>query len=58
MGLFPRLTTEVVPEGPYTITTSRREENTSTMGVKNHTMIVYIRIYSEVTNTLRVGWVR
>ena len=31
-GLFPRLTTQVVPQGPYTIMTSQKEENTSPMG--------------------------
>ena len=42
---------EVVPQGPYTIMTFQKEENTSLMGVEQHTVIIYIRIYSEVTNT-------
>ena len=53
-GLFPRLTTKVVPEGLNTINTSRKEANTPPMGVQQHTMIIYIRIYSEVTNTSTV----
>ena len=43
---------EVVPQGIDTIKTSRKEENTSSMGVQQNTMIMYIVIYSEVTNTL------
>ena len=50
-GLLPRLTTEVVPQGLDTIKTSRKEANTSPMGVQQHTMIIYIKISSEVTNT-------
>ena len=50
-GLLPRLTTEVVPQGLDTIKTSRKEENMSPMGVQQHTMIIYIRISFEVTNT-------
>ena len=50
-GLFPSLTMKVVPQGPYTTMTSRKEENTSTMGVQQHTMIIYIITSSEVTNT-------
>ena len=50
-GLFTRLTIEVVPQGLDTIKTSRKEENTYPMGVQQHTMIIYIRISSEVTNT-------
>ena len=50
-GLLPRLTMEVAPQGLYTIMTSRKEVNTSLMGVHQHIMIIYIRIYSEVTNT-------
>ena len=49
-GLFPRLTTEVVPQGLDTIKTSCKEENTSLMGVQQHTMIIYIKISSDVTN--------
>ena len=50
-GLLPRLTTEVVSHGLYIIMTSRKEVNTSSMGVQQHTMIIYIRISSEVTNS-------
>ena len=50
-GLFPRLTTKVVPQGLYTIMPSRKEVNTYMMGVKQHTMIIYIIIYFELTNT-------
>ena len=50
-GVFPWLTIEVVPQGPYTIIKPQKEENTSLMGVQQHTMIIYIRISSEVTNT-------
>ena len=49
-GLLSRLTTEVVPQGLYTIMTSQKEANTSPMRVQ-HTMIIYIRISFEVTNT-------
>ena len=34
-GLLPRLTTEVVPQGLYTIMTSRKEVNTSPWGYNN-----------------------
>ena len=51
-GLFPRLTIGVVPQGIYTIMTSLKEANTSSMGIQQHRMIIYIRISSEVTNTL------
>ena len=44
-GLLPRLTTEVVAQGLDTIKTSRNEANTSPMGVQQHTMIIYIRIF-------------
>ena len=50
-GLFPQITREVVPQGIDTIKTSYKEENTSLMGVQQHTMITYIRISSKVTNT-------
>ena len=50
-GLFPRLTTEVATQGLDTINTSHKEENTSPMGLQQHTMIIYIIISSEVTNT-------
>ena len=53
-GLFPRLTMEVVPQGLDIIKTSNKEKNTSPMGVHQHTMIIYIRICSEVTNTSRL----
>ena len=43
-GLLPWITTEVVPQGLDTI-------KTSLMGVQQHTMIIHIRISSEVTNT-------
>ena len=43
---------EVVPQGLYTIMTPHKEENTYSMGVQQHTMIIYIIISSEVTNTL------
>ena len=49
-GLFPWLTAEVVPQGIYTILTSWKEENTYMMGLQQHTMIIYIRIYYEVVN--------
>ena len=42
---------EVVPQGPYTIMTSQKEDNTYPMGVQNHTMIIYIKISYELTNT-------
>ena len=42
---------EVVPQGPCIIITSRKEGNTSPMGEQQHTMIIYIIISSEVTNT-------
>ena len=50
-GLLPQLTTEVVPQGIDTIKTSRKDVNTSPMGVQQHTMIIHIKIYFEVTNT-------
>ena len=50
-GLFPRLTTEVVPQSLDTIKTSCKEENTFSMGVQKHTKIIYIRISSKVANT-------
>ena len=50
-GLLPQLTMEVVPQGLNTIKTSHKGVNTSPMGAQQHTMIIYIRIYSEVTNT-------
>ena len=50
-GQFPRLTTKVVPQFLDTINTSRKEANTSPMGVQQHIMIIYIIIYSKVTNT-------
>ena len=50
-GLFPQLTTKVVAQGLDTIKTSRKEANTSPMGVQQHTMIIYIEISSKVTNT-------
>ena len=50
-GILPQLTTEVVPQGLDTIKTSHKEVNTSPMGVQQHTMIIYIIISSEVTNT-------
>ena len=50
-GIFPILTMEVVPQGPYKIMTSQKEENTSPMGVKQHTMIIYIIISFDATNT-------
>ena len=42
---------EVVPQGLYIIKTSLKGVNTYPMGVQQHTMIIYIRISSEVTNT-------
>ena len=51
LGLLPRLATEVVPQGLDTINTSCKGVNTSAMGVQQHTMIIYIRISFEVTNT-------
>ena len=42
---------EVVPQGLNIINTSRNEEMTYPMGVKQHTMIIYIIISYEVTNT-------
>ena len=50
-GIFPRLTTEFVPQGIDTIKASRKKENTSPMGVQQHTMIIYIGISFKVTNT-------
>ena len=42
---------EVVPQGLDTIKTSHKKVNTPPMGVKQHTMIIYIEISSKVTNT-------
>ena len=42
---------EVVTQGLDTINTSHKEENTSPMGVQQHTMIIYMIISFEVTNT-------
>ena len=50
-GLLLRLTTEVVPQGLCTIMTSQMEGNASPMRVQQHTMVIYIGISSEVTNT-------
>ena len=50
--LLPWLTINVVPQGPYTIMTSRKEENTFPMGLKQNAMIIYIKISSKVTNIL------
>ena len=50
-GLFPQITMKVLPQGLDIINTSCKEENTSTMGVQQQTMIIYITIASEVTNT-------
>ena len=50
-GLFPQVTMEVVPQGIDMIKTSRKGVHTSPMGVQQDTMIIYIKIYSEVTNT-------
>ena len=50
-GLLPWLTTEVVPQGLYTVMASRKEANTSSMGVQQHIVIIYIKIYFKVTNT-------
>ena len=49
--LFPRLTMEVVPQELDIIKTYQKGLNTSPMGAQQHTMIIYIRISSEVTNT-------
>ena len=43
-GILPQLKKKVVSQGLDTI-------NTSPMGVKQHTMIIYIIIYFKVTNT-------
>ena len=40
-GLLPRLTTEVEPQAPYIIMASRKEGNTSPMGLQQHAMIIY-----------------
>ena len=50
-GLFPRLTTKFVPQGIDTIKTSHKGVNTSPIGIQQHTMIIYIIISSQVTNT-------
>ena len=50
-GLLPRITMEVLCQGLDTIKTSHKKVNTSPMGIQQHTMIIYIRISSEVTNT-------
>ena len=50
-GLLPRLTTKVVLQGLDTIKTCHKEVKKSAMGVQQHTMIIYIIIYFEVTNT-------
>ena len=47
-GLFPRITMEVVPKGLDIVKTSRKGVNTSPMGLQQHTMIIYIRISSEL----------
>ena len=49
--LFPQLTMKVVPQGLDTINTSCKEINTYPMRVQKHTMIIYIKISSKVTNT-------
>ena len=51
MGLFPQLITKVVPQVLDIIKASRKELNTYPMGVQQHTIIIYIKISSEVTNT-------
>ena len=50
-GLFPRLTTKVVTQSLDTINTYRKGINRSLMGVQEHTLIIYMRISFEVTNT-------
>ena len=50
-GPLPQLTTEFVPQGLDTIKMSCKGINTSPMGVQKHTMIIYIKISFEVTNT-------
>ena len=42
---------EAVPQGLYTIMTSEKEVKKYLTGVQKNTMIIYIRISSEVTNT-------
>ena len=42
---------EVVPQGLDIIKTSQKEVNTSPMRVQQHTLVIYIKISSEVTNT-------
>ena len=42
---------EGLPKGLETIHKSQKEENTSPMGVSQHTMIIYIKISSEVVVT-------
>ena len=49
-GLLPQLTIEVLPQGLDIIKTSHKGANTSPMGEQQHTMIIHIRISSEVTN--------
>ena len=42
---------KIVTQGLDIIKTSHKEENTSPMEVQQHTMIIYIKISSKVTNT-------
>ena len=50
-GLLLQLTMEVVLQGLYIIMASRKEVNRYSIGVQQHTMIIYIIISFEVTNT-------
>ena len=50
-GLLPRLTTDIVTQGLDTIYTFRKVVTHIPNGVQQHTMIIYIRISFEVTNT-------
>ena len=46
---------ELVPQVLDTINTSHKEENAYPMGVIQHTMIIYIKISSEVINTSKIS---
>ena len=50
-GLFPPLTTKFVTQSLDTINKYRKGINRSLMGVQEHTLIIYMRISFEVTNT-------
>ena len=46
---MPRLTTEGLPQWPYTMKTSPKEEHTPSMGIQQYTIVIYIIISFKVT---------